>query len=392
MYQMLKQFDDFMPQGRGELDSSFGPTDEYLQNISERLRSRVVIVTMFPHILLTIFLWLWRSSDIVSDRYLTYSIATSIIFIEIETLSLTVSNSRFSFLFWIPPFSYVFADKKFGIAIAIITCAIYFYEIVWPAAGGSLIRGIFYLVLDLIIPTLMFTLLSTFTIERLFTNKQTEQAREANRSRSVFLQTISHELRTPIHGILASTEILCSSSSLTSAQRALIYAIQNSGINVIHMADHILRVAKTEDLNVLKGITHETIPFDLYKATEQIADGMELLFETENIHFDFEYKIPLKKSMFIGDVGVIKQIIINLLGTVLSLGQLETVSFNVESHFKEKTDTENIFTIKLIIVTKQKFENYGETSESAAQRSPSVERLSELNMEFRFVQNLVGTF
>ncbi|CAG8584260.1 8186_t:CDS:2, partial [Gigaspora rosea] len=161
MYQMLKQFDDFMPQGRGELDSSFGPTDEYLQNISERLRSRVVIVTMFPHILLTIFLWLWRSSDIVSDRYLTYSIATSIIFIE---------------------------------------------------------------------------------------------------------------LRTPIHGILASTEILCSSSSLTSAQRALIYAIQNSGINVIHMADHILRVAKTEDLNVLKGITHETIPFDLYKATEQIAD------------------------------------------------------------------------------------------------------------------------
>ncbi|CAG8811206.1 269_t:CDS:2, partial [Gigaspora rosea] len=76
----------------------------------------------------------------------------------------------------------------------------------------------------------------------------------------------------------------------------------------------------------------------------------------------------------------------------MSLGQLETVSFNVESHFKEKTDTENIFTIKLIIVTKQKFENYGETSESAAQRSPSVERLSELNMEFRFVQNLVGTF
>ncbi|CAG8571327.1 35033_t:CDS:10 [Gigaspora margarita] len=230
MYQMLKQFDDFMPQERGELDSAFGATEEYLQNINERLRSRVVIVTMFPHILLTIFLWLWRSSDIVSDRYLTYSIATSVIFIE---------------------------------------------------------------------------------------------------------------LRTPIHGILASTEILCS-SSLSSAQRALISAIQNSGINVIHMADHILRVAKTEDLNVLKGITHETIPFDLYKATEQIADGMELLFETENIHFDFEYKIPLKQSMYI-------------------------VTFCVENHFKEKTDTENIFTIKLIIVTKQKSEDYGESSESNSQ-------------------------
>ncbi|CAG8729640.1 9016_t:CDS:2, partial [Racocetra fulgida] len=111
------------------------------------------------------------------------------------------------------------------------------------------------------------------------------------------------------------TEIFLS-SSLTSAQRALISAIQNSGINVIHMADHILRVAKSVSLTllseyVMKGIVHETIPFDLYKATEQITDGMELLFETEDITFEFEYRIPLQQSMFIGDVGVIKQIIIN---------------------------------------------------------------------------------
>ncbi|CAG8480622.1 3286_t:CDS:10 [Dentiscutata erythropus] len=392
MFQVFKRFEHLLPQR--EFDTQLSARDDP-QNISERIRSRVVIVTMLPHILLTKFLLLWRSSDIVSDRYMIYSTTVSAIFMvqiynlctsrvssqfcakllsinflishilslvdsqEKETLSYTISNSRFSFLFWVPPFSYVFANKKFGITTAIITCAIYLYEIFWPAAGVSLIRGAFYLVLDLIIPTLMFTLLSTFGVEKIFTDKQTEQAMEANRSRSVFLQTISHELRTPIHGILASTEILCS-SNLSSAQRALISAIQNSGINVIHMADHILRVAKTEELNVLKGVTHECIPFDLYKATEQIADGMELLFENENIIFDFDYKIPLNQSMYLGDIGVIKQIIINLLGTVLSFDRLEKVTFSVNNHFKEETNTERTFTIELVIITTQKPQDLSE--------------------------------
>lgn len=51
-------------------------------------------------------------------------------------------------------------------------------------------------------------------------------------------------MRTPIHGILASTEIL-RGSQLTSAQRSLISAIQSAGTNVIHIADHILRVSNT---------------------------------------------------------------------------------------------------------------------------------------------------
>ncbi|CAG8482943.1 11542_t:CDS:10, partial [Cetraspora pellucida] len=296
MRQILEYLDFLVPKGDMDSQSNSG-VREYIPDIGEKLRSRVVVVTMLPQIMSTIYLIFCRSSDIVSDR---------------------------------------------------------------PSAGTSLVRGIFYLVLDLVIPILMFTLLSTFA----FIDRQAEEVKEANQTRSVFLQTISHELRTPVHGILASTEFL-SSSSLNSAQRALVSAIQNSGVNVIHMADHILRVAESDDLNIMRGITHDTKPFDLYKATVEITDGMELLFETERITFEFDYRIPLHQSVYIGDVGIIKQIIINLLGTVLSLGHPEQVTLTVENQLKEPT--EKLFTVEFDIITDYKIQDQSEEGEGSNQ-------------------------
>ncbi|CAG8606720.1 12912_t:CDS:10 [Cetraspora pellucida] len=318
MRQMLEYLDILVPKGDMDSQSNSGGR-ESISDIGEKLRSRVVVVTMLPQIMSTIYLIFWRSSDIVSDR---------------------------------------------------------------PSAGTSLVRGIFYLVLDLVIPILMFTLLSTFA----FIDRQAEEVKEANQTRSVFLQTISHELRTPVHGILASTEFL-SSSSLNSAQRALVSAIHNSGVNVIHMADHILRVAKSDDLNIMRGITHETKPFDLYKATVEITDGTELLFETEHITFEFDYKIPLHQSMYIGDVGIIKQIIINLLGTVLSLGHPEQVTLTVENQLKEPT--EKLFTVEFNIITDYKIPDQSEESEGSNQGASYSEYLSKMTTQIRFIQTLI---
>ncbi|CAG8770659.1 2796_t:CDS:1, partial [Racocetra persica] len=68
MHQMLQYFDRLMPQGEIDSQSPFASqTQEYIHKIGEKIRSRVVFVTMLPQIMSTIYLLVWRSSDIVPE-------------------------------------------------------------------------------------------------------------------------------------------------------------------------------------------------------------------------------------------------------------------------------------------------------------------------------------
>ncbi|CAG8575422.1 6868_t:CDS:2, partial [Acaulospora colombiana] len=74
----------------------------------------------------------------------------------------------------------------------------------------------------------------------------------------VALAVVFAKIRTPMHGILASTELLCE-YPLSSPQRALTLAIQNAGINIIHMTDHVLRTVDTDSSASIDSITFEIV-------------------------------------------------------------------------------------------------------------------------------------
>ncbi len=40
--------------------------------------------------------------------------------------------------------------------------------------------------------------------------------------------------------------------------------------------------------------------------------GMSPFFESRNFDFEFDYQVPFSQSIFIGDIGILKQIIINV--------------------------------------------------------------------------------
>lgn len=70
----------------------------------------------------------------------------------------------------------------------------------------------------------------------------------ADRTKSDFLSSISHEFRSPLHGILASTELL-SDSELDTSQRGLCDTILMCGSTLLNTVSHILDYSMVNDLS-----------------------------------------------------------------------------------------------------------------------------------------------
>ncbi|RAL08055.1 putative sensor histidine kinase/response regulator [Aspergillus homomorphus CBS 101889] len=65
----------------------------------------------------------------------------------------------------------------------------------------------------------------------------------ANKANRTLVSSISHELRSPLHGILGSTELL-SDSSMTPPQVALVQTIENCGRSLLDIINNMLDFAK----------------------------------------------------------------------------------------------------------------------------------------------------
>lgn len=65
----------------------------------------------------------------------------------------------------------------------------------------------------------------------------------ANRAHATLVGSISHELRSPLHGILGSTELL-GDSSLTPAQTALVNTVEHCGRSLLDIINNMLDFAK----------------------------------------------------------------------------------------------------------------------------------------------------
>ncbi|XXH01218.1 hypothetical protein Hte_007572 [Hypoxylon texense] len=105
-----------------------------------------------------------------------------------------------------------------------------------------------------------------------------------NIAKSTFIASISHDLRSPLHGMLGSLEFL--EDTMTSAyQTSLIGAIETCGKTLLDTIDHLLDYAKINNLN--RANSHHGSPRGrkLQKDTRELA---EPLLTTFNLAFLLE--------------------------------------------------------------------------------------------------------
>lgn len=145
----------------------------------------------------------------------------------------------------------------------------------------------------------------------------------ANRAKSAFLATMSHEVRTPLNGVLGMVELL-GKSRLDRQQREWLETISNSGGMLLAILNDILDYSKIE----AGRLELEAIVFDPVHLVRTVAATIRPLAEAKGIRFDVDLPDGLPARLC-GDPAKLSQVLLNLLGNAVKFSERGYVRLKV---------------------------------------------------------------
>lgn len=162
-----------------------------------------------------------------------------------------------------------------------------------------------------IIKTLFFHNITELHNLEIELEKSKQLADKALSMQALFLANVSHEIRTPINGILGFTELL-QRTELTNEQKDYLHSIDVSGKNLIKIVADILDATKIE----AGLVTLEHIKFDLKDKLKELTQLLSPQFQKKQISFSANYGADLPEIIY-GDPVRLFQILSNLLSNAL---------------------------------------------------------------------------
>ncbi len=175
------------------------------------------------------------------------------------------------------------------------------------------------------------------TIEDLIDSNN--KAFKSAEAKSEFLSTISHELRTPMNGILGISELL-KETNIDETQNKYINAVIDSSKKLLNIINDILDLSNLNN----NSIALNKKPFDLEALVYEIHKSLSLTLD-KNIKLIINYPISYPHN-FIGDKKHIQQIIFNLLSNAIKFTKKGFVELNINC----KNHDDNYFNIEFEVI------------------------------------------
>lgn len=160
-----------------------------------------------------------------------------------------------------------------------------------------------------------------------------ESAESSNRAKSEFLANISHEIRTPVNGILGLTQIVLD-GDLSEEQRQHAGDIASCGETLLVLINDLLDLSKLDD----GAMSIECVPTDLRAVVTDVCTTLGPLADERGNRVRVDY--PRDENQYaLADGNRIKQLLLNLVGNAVKFTRSGKIDIVLRWHRESDTDS-----------------------------------------------------
>lgn len=167
-----------------------------------------------------------------------------------------------------------------------------------------------------------------------------EKAEVANRAKSIFLANMSHELRTPLNAVLGYSQLMKSDARLTIQHQEYLEIINRSGEHLLSLINDVLDMSKIDAGH--NEVEHKW--FNFKEMIEEVRDLMQMKAMQKQIAFRCGLSSNTPHYV-LADAAKIRQVLINLLSNAIKFTHNGSVSLEIESQCKDKSQYRVGFTV-----------------------------------------------
>lgn len=185
--------------------------------------------------------------------------------------------------------------------------------------------GIGLLMSLIVLPLYVSTLLTRITEAR-------KRAEEANQAKSRFLAVMSHEMRTPLNGIIGMNSLL-STTEMNEEQKDLVGTMHHSAKVLLSLIENVLDISKIEAGKLVA----EIIDFDLHALVNGTVKILAPQAEAKKLQLNLQIS-PQAGYLLRGDPHHLRQVLINLIGNAIKFTERGEVLLRI-GVFHETAET-----------------------------------------------------
>ncbi|ACL59441.1 ATP-binding protein [Methylobacterium nodulans] len=150
------------------------------------------------------------------------------------------------------------------------------------------------------------------------------EAEAGSAAKSEFLATMSHEIRTPLTGVLGYADLLTAQSDLAPEHRRLVGRIRSAGEALLTIVDDVLDFSKIE----AGEITLDPKPFSPAQLVDEALALVRAAADRKQLALSARID-PAIPERLVGDVGRLRQVLLNLLNNAVKFTRAGSVTVTV---------------------------------------------------------------